>query len=106
MDTMKIKISISNKIHLILYCKNGINLNHRTFFKFPVTCTEQNEVLVESMACERTCQTRNYTNEECSENMIKHADSCTCAEDYVRYNGTCIHKDECPCYDEEGNVRR
>merc|ERR1711988_562156 len=28
---------------------------------------------------------------------------CTCAHDYVRQDGTCIHKDECPCYDEHGN---
>ena len=65
-------------------------------------------MLVESRACERTCLTRNYTEDECTGKMIKKRNTCSCAGGYVRHDGSCIKANGCPnmCHDDEnGNVR-
>jgi len=52
--------------------------------------------------------TRLMDQVELEENYCTHPvadENCTCAENFVRENGVCIHKDECTvCIDEYGNV--
>lgn len=72
-----------------------------------LVCTEVGTTEVTAETCERSCATRNQDpielNMEC---LIPIGDEeCTCAENFVRENGECIHQDECTnCVDEYGNV--
>ena len=72
-----------------------------------VVCTEIGTTEVTDETCERTCATREQDivqlNAECL--MPIGDENCTCAENFVRENGECIHKDTCTnCIDEFGNV--
>merc|ERR1719309_62197 len=42
-------------------------------------------------------------DEQCDSSMMV-SENCTCADGYVREDGTCIHESECGCYDEDGNL--
>lgn len=72
-----------------------------------LVCTEIGTTEVTDETCERTCATREQDivqlNFEC---LVPVADeNCTCAENFVRENGECIHKDTCTnCIDEFGEV--
>ena len=71
-------------------------------------CTEIGTTEVTDQKCERTCATREMDIVELEANHCEHDvtdQNCTCAENFVRENGECVHKDTCTnCIDEFGNV--
>lgn len=66
-----------------------------TFVLVVMTCNEISEYFDScGNLCDRTCKNSRHNSVPCIKLCARGA--CACKEDFVRYNGICIRKEDCP----------